>query len=125
MGADSPGTTGVKAARLIARRANSSRAVNIIARIVSHLEIFATQVDGLGELCYLIVDAEEDRDFADDDRRADDVARLRFGSDLHCFRFTSAKGVQSRVLREQIVLLDFNQENCSSFATVCQKRCGF
>jgi len=75
-------------------------------------------------LCYLVVDGEPDRDLVDDDGRGNYGTSLRFGSDLHCFRFTSAQGVQAWLLREQIMLRDFNQESCTGFATVCQERCG-
>jgi len=121
MVADSSGTTGVKAARLIARKANSSRAVNVIARTLSHLDIFertrASRRTGL--IVLPILNDGPDFDLVANGCRADYDTGLRFGSDLHCFRFTSAKGVQAWLLREQIVLRDFNQENCAGFATVC------
>ena len=125
-GANSLGTTGVKAARLIAKKANSSRDVNVIVGTLSHLQIFkrGRQLDASGGLCYLIVNDWPHRAVIGDGCRFDHGAGLRVRTDLHRFRFTSAKGLQAGMLREQIVLRGFNQENCSCFPTVCEKRFG-
>jgi hypothetical protein len=61
-------------------------------------------------LCNLVVDVTQDRDLTGAGCRVDHGARLRFGAELHYFRFAGAKGVQAWLLRKQIVLRDFNQE---------------
>jgi hypothetical protein len=80
----------------------------------------ASRVDALLWMCYLVLDAEQDRDFRGGGCRPDDSAGLRVGPDLHCFRFTSPTVLQARLLHEQIVLRDFNEANCSG--TLCQER---
>jgi hypothetical protein len=72
-------------------------------------------------MCYLVLDGKQDCDFRGDSCRADDSAGLCFGANLHCFRFTSATGMQARLLHEQIMLRDFNEANCCG--PFCQKRC--
>ena len=107
------GITGAKEARLMKRRHHKNRIRNFIARIVSHLETFASRVDGSPRLCYLVVDGEPDRDLVDDDGRGNYGTSLRFGSDLHCFGFTSSKSMQARLLRQSNLLRDL-QEKCSA-----------
>jgi hypothetical protein len=71
------------------------------------------------------VDDKPDCDFNGNSGRAHDGAGSGFCANLHHYRLARAKGLRTRLLREQIVLRDFHEKNCSGFPTVCKKLCGF
>ena len=126
-GADSLGTTGVKAARLIARKANSNRAEQLHCPNCITPGNFRKDQGKSTHCVRCVIELSMLSRIAistSDGYRADDGAGLRFGADLHHFRFTGPKGVQARLLREQILLRDFNEENSSGFSPFAKSVAG-